>query len=301
MTPKQYLPKYPIYIISKGRWESRYTSKALERMGVPYRIAIEPQEYDKYAEVIDPKKILVLPFSNHGKGSGPARNWCWEHSISEGHKRHWLMDDNIMHFWRYHYNKRIRCESGAIFKASEDFVDRFVNVPLSGLQYNFFYPDNCYKPPYTLNTRLMSCLLIENSCKHRWRAKYNEDVDLSLRILKDGDCTIMFNAFLQGKAGTQSVKGGNTEELYGAGTFEKSKMLVDLHPDVTTLVRRYGRWHHHVDMRPFKHNQLIFRDDFVMPEGQDEYGMVLVEEFETENQRIVEKFEMEDPRWKKLK
>jgi hypothetical protein len=49
-------PCYPIYIISKGRWESRLTSKALEKMQVPYHIVVEPQEYDNYASVIDPKK-----------------------------------------------------------------------------------------------------------------------------------------------------------------------------------------------------------------------------------------------------
>jgi hypothetical protein len=77
-------PRYPIYIISKGRWESRQTSKALEKMKVPYRIVVEPQEFDRYAEVIAREKILVLPFSNLGQGSIPARNWVWEHSISEG-------------------------------------------------------------------------------------------------------------------------------------------------------------------------------------------------------------------------
>lgn len=64
-------PKYPVYIISKGRWESRLTNKALERMNVPYHIVIEPQEFNDYARVIDEKKILVLPFSNLGKGSIP--------------------------------------------------------------------------------------------------------------------------------------------------------------------------------------------------------------------------------------
>lgn len=284
MTSDQYQPHFPIYIISKGRWKSRHTSKALDLMGVPYRIAVEPQEYDLYVAVVGEEKVLKLPFSNHGMGSGPARNWCWEHSITEGHKRHWLMDDNIYNFWRYHFNRRVRCDSGSIFKASEDFVERFTNVPLSGLQYNFFYPDKCYKPPFTLNTRLMSCLLIENSCRHRWRGKYNEDVDLSIRILKDGDCTIMFNAFLQGKAATQTVKGGNTDEIYGAGTFEKSKMLVDLHPDCVKMARRYGRWHHDVDMSRFKNNKLIFRDDFVLPEGQDEYGLTLLKNYGSDEQ-----------------
>jgi len=46
-------PKYPVYIISKGRWESRLTSKALEAIRVPYRIVVEPQEFKQYAAVID--------------------------------------------------------------------------------------------------------------------------------------------------------------------------------------------------------------------------------------------------------
>ena len=81
-------PEYPMYIISKGRWETRLTSKALERMNVPYHIVVEPQEYELYAAVIDPKKILTLPFSNLGQGSIPARNWVWEHSISVGALKH---------------------------------------------------------------------------------------------------------------------------------------------------------------------------------------------------------------------
>lgn len=65
-------PKYPVYIISKGRWESRLTSKALEKLKIPYHIVIEPQEYDQYSRVIDKNKILILPFSNLGLGGIPV-------------------------------------------------------------------------------------------------------------------------------------------------------------------------------------------------------------------------------------
>jgi hypothetical protein len=67
---------------------------------------IEPQDYDEYACLIDPAKILVLPFSNHGDGPGRARNWCWDHSMSLGYKRHWVCDDNIDGFMRLHKRKR---------------------------------------------------------------------------------------------------------------------------------------------------------------------------------------------------
>ena len=32
---EEFTTRYPIYIISKGRWETRHTSKALEALGVP--------------------------------------------------------------------------------------------------------------------------------------------------------------------------------------------------------------------------------------------------------------------------
>ena len=41
-------PKYPIYIISKGRFENglRLTQELLERLGVPYRMVVEDSEFD---------------------------------------------------------------------------------------------------------------------------------------------------------------------------------------------------------------------------------------------------------------
>jgi hypothetical protein len=58
--PPSINPEYPVYIVSKGRWDSRMTSRALEAMNVPYFIVVEEQERDAYAAVIDPAKILVL-------------------------------------------------------------------------------------------------------------------------------------------------------------------------------------------------------------------------------------------------
>ena len=109
-------PIYPVYIISKGRWKTRLTAKTLEYMKMPYSIVVEPQEYKQYAEVIDPIKIHVLPFSNLGQGSIPARNWVWEHSISIGAKRHWILDDNIIYFCRLNKNLKIRVSDGTIFR-----------------------------------------------------------------------------------------------------------------------------------------------------------------------------------------
>src|SRR5574340_1678454 len=145
-------PRYPIYVISKGRADTRLTSRALEAMRVPYRIVIEPEEYGAYAAVIDPARILVLPFSNLGQGSIPARNWVWEHSIQEAHPRHWIVDDNIRAFYRFTRNVRIRVDDGAAFCAMEDFTDRYTNIAAAGPNYYFFLPDRKRAPPLILNT-----------------------------------------------------------------------------------------------------------------------------------------------------
>jgi hypothetical protein len=294
-----HLPRYPIYIISKGRWETRHTSKALESMGVPYYIAVEPQEYDAYCSVIDPAKVLKLPFSNHGKGSGPARNWCWEHSMENGFSRHWLMDDNIGEFWRLHQNKRYRVqEGGSIFSSNEDFVDRYENIALASLHYKFFAVEGERYPPYILNTRCMSCILIQNDIGIRWRGRYNEDVDLSIRAMKEGYCTMLFYHALCGKLGTGTVKGGNTTEIYenyaNDSAMKKSQMLYEQHPDCVELVERYGRIHHQMKLDkmmnkyglPARQNVPILIKGVEMKNKVDNYGMQLAEKWNTEDQFI---------------
>lgn len=285
-------PKYPIYIVSKGRYESRLTSKALEEMNVPYHIIVEEQEYDDYAKVINPDKILILPqsylnsydtFDNNidlikSKGPGAARNFAWDHSIQFGFDYHWVMDDNLDAFHRMNRNIKAEVTSGTIFKCMEDFTERYENVAISGPNYYSFCKSTDSVSPFTLNTRIYSCLLIKNNIPYRWRGRYNEDTDLSIRVLKDGYCTILFNAFLCGKVTTQRMKGGNTKEFYEhEGTKAKSQMIEDMHPDVAKVVWKFNRWHHHVDYKVFKNNQLVMKKDIVINNTIDNYGLKLIQ------------------------
>jgi hypothetical protein len=284
------LPRYPVYIVSKGRWKNRLTSRALDLMGVPYKMIVEQDQLFEYQAEIGQERCLVLPqryFDEYdtcdeigdskSKGPGPARNFAWDHAIKTGNERHWVMDDNLDAFHRLNRNIKREADTPAVFAAMEDFVDRYENVPLAGPNYYSFVKAADKVPAFIKNTRIYSCLLIQNNAPYRWRGRYNEDTDLSLRILKDGLCTIQFNAFLQGKVTTQRMRGGNTDEFYGLeGTKAKSQMLADLHPDVAEVVWRFNRWHHHVDYRPFKKNKLKRRSDIVVPKGINNYGMKLV-------------------------
>ena len=70
-------PIYPVYIISKGRFEKTLTADNLDNSGIDYLIAVEPQESKQYQKKLGKEKVLILPFSNLGLGSYPARNFCW--------------------------------------------------------------------------------------------------------------------------------------------------------------------------------------------------------------------------------
>jgi hypothetical protein len=295
--------RHPMYIVSKGRADTMITSRSLSRMKIPHYIIIEPQDEASYDAALDNFNIrdyvtlLVAPFSNHGDGPGRARNWAWDHSISIGATWHWVLDDNLVDFYRLHQNERIRFESSTGFRVMEDFCDRYENVYIAGPQYRFFIAPNQSYPPFVANTRIYSCLLIRNDCKHRWRGRYNEDTDICLRVMKDGDVCLQFNAFMQGKMATQTVAGGNTAEFYHAenteamndkgyntdGTINKSQMLADMHPDVARVVWRYGRWHHHVNYNPFKKNRLKLKKDLNLSKQTNDYGMYLDRNYDWKN------------------
>jgi hypothetical protein len=262
--------KHPIYIISKGRHTNCITALQLQKMNVKFTLVVEPQEYDDYKSVH--KNILVTPFSNLGQGSIPVRNFVKEHSTNLGEKKHWILDDNIAGFYRLNNNVKNRVVSGAIFKCCEDFVDRYDNIGIAGMNYHSFCKSVDAISPFNFNTRIYSCIMVDNESPFEWRGKFNEDTDLSLRILKSGKCTVLFNAFLIDKVTTQRMKGGNTNELYEQTDkrWEFAKSLEKQHPDVVKTTWKFNRWHHHVDYSVFK--QKLIRKDIPSKEPS-EYGM----------------------------
>lgn len=272
-------PRFPVYIISKGRWQRRQTSRTLEEMNCPYKIVVEPSEYKEYASVINPDKILVLPedFSKLNQGSIPARNWVWEHSISTGAMWHWILDDNIESVERFNNNLKVKCYTPTPFHIVEEFCLRYINIAQAGMNYALFCPASEARPPIKFNTRIYSCILIRNDIPYRWRGKYNEDTDLSIRVMKDGWCTVLFNAFLIGKRSTMTQGGGNTTTIYNTddNRLAFAQSLVDQHPDVARVSKRCGRWHHVVDYKPFSGNKLIRKEGLKLKNKTNNYGLTL--------------------------
>ena len=264
------LLQFPIYVVSKGRADSRLTMKVLERMGIPYNVVVEKPEYKAYQQVCKGRILVLDPAYQReyetcddlgdakSKGPGPARNFAWDHSIAQGDGWHWVMDDSIWEFYRFNknlFNKNLKVplRSPAFFRAMEDFCLHYENVAMAGPNYECFLPRKSKVAPLIFNTRIYSCNLIQNDVPFRWRGRYNEDTILSLDMLKAGWCTVLFNAFLQKKVRSQTLRGGNTDAFYRpegqvvegehyakGGTVAKSQMMVKVHPDVSRVVFRPG-------------------------------------------------------------
>lgn len=290
------LPRYPIYIPSKGRFDVQTTGTLLRSMGVPFKFVVEDTEAEQYISRFGADSVLVMPFHDLGQGSIPARNFLWEHAKSIGAARHWCLDDNIKTFCRCTMNRRISVKTGAVLAAIEDWADRYENVAMAGPHHKGFVPDRGEGlTPILMNSRIYSCILIDTNLPHRWRGRYNEDTDLSLRVLKDGYCTALFRALMMEKASTHSgsgngatkaMKGGNTDHVYNTGDHRLAfaKSLEEQHPDVVKVTWKFNRWHHEVNYQPFVKNKLKMRAGIVPRCDDNEYGMKLVRRGREETQ-----------------
>ena len=267
--------KYPIFVPTKGRFKTPYTINAFEKCNIPYMAIVEKQEYKDYAKVIDKNKIIVLPHQN--KGLTVTRNWIWDYAQNELKTPYfWTFDDNIRKFYQLNNNMKYSCTTGTFLKIIEEFAQRFKNLYITGMQYEMFVPRKRKISPLTFNTRIYSNMLIKTNIPYRNECFYNDDTDLCLRILKAGKCTVLFNSFLADKINTMQVKGGMTD--FYEKTDNRKQFAIELrnaHPDVVQVVKKYGRWHHQVNYKPFNKNKLIRDESVTFKKGVNNYGMEL--------------------------
>lgn len=275
--------KYPVFIPTKGRWETPITINMFKNFNVPFKIVIEKQDFEHYSKIVSVDDILVVPHQN--QGLTVTRNWIWDYAESQGYEKFWTFDDNIGRVYRLNNNRRLQVKDGTFLRVIEDFADRYENLYVIGMNYVSFAKDRDKLPVYYPNTRIYSNMLLTTKArfssgeKIRNKLFYNDDTDLCLRILKDGLPTIQINAFLIDKGTTMQLKGGMTEYYLSPECEGRKKFVEELqnaHPDVVNLTWKFNRWHHHVNYKPFKRNKLIRKQGIVIPEGINDYGMKLV-------------------------
>ena len=286
-------PKYPIYVITKGRWKITHTINALEDMGIDFFICVEPKEYENYISnpKVDKNKIIILPenYSERNCGSIPVRNFVWEHSVNNGNTQHWILDDNIEAFYRWNDNRQVKVKDGVVFKIMEDYMDRYENIGLVSCQYQSFVPSiDSSRTQVIINTRAYSCILIntellDKRLEERWRGRYNEDTDLSLRVLSTGDlCIVNFNSILSGKISTGRMKGGN-DTIYmnhtNEGFQKKYDELKENWGDIVVYSKnkhKDGRPHHIIEYTKLFKQKLKLKEGIKTEPLINNYNMILI-------------------------
>lgn len=266
-------PQYPIYIPTFQRHETCYTARTLEDLDIEnYYLVIRNDEteitnYKKAIKNFKLKcKLLIIKneFYEEQKKQGNdysiiPRNYAYEHAINNGFSHHWCIDDNIKGFFRRNNGVILEFKNtGYPLYFVEEYMKKYNNLYQCGIQYRHLGFAMGHRNPIIYNSRIYSCILIKHIDGFKWRGKYNEDTDLSIRLLKSGYSTMTFQNILCGKQGTSSVKGGNTDAFHKTemGYTDKANSLKDQHPDITKVIIKYNRPHHHVDYSGFAENEL---------------------------------------------
>lgn len=246
---------------------------------VPFYVVVEVSEATAYARVVGEERLLVLPES--GQGLVYSRNWIRDHATATGYARHWQLDDNIGQIRRLYAGKRIPCEAGPALRTIEDFTDRYLNVGLSGFNYQMFVTPT--SPPYRTNVHVYSGTLVNHELPFTWRLLYNDDTDLCLQALTAGWATLLVNVFMIDKKTTMTVKGGNWNaggpiSYEGDGRLRMARALEQAWPGIVIVDRRWGRAQHVVDWTQFE-IPLQLRPEISLPDFPrvDEYGLALRE------------------------
>ena len=260
-------PKYPIYVVSYGRYALRdHTIDALQQMGVDYHICVQEREkelYEKHSKEYGwTGTIITSP--NTDQGSSKQRNTCLEHSKQNGHKKFWLLDDNMTGWYYFNMLMITKINHPYVFTHLEDISDN-IKEPVGIIShcYTLDVRANDLRNPLQVNTKNYSSSLIDTEiCGDiRFRLQYNEDIDFTFQVLERGIKTIGLNIFLAGKKATKTVKGGNTDSIYKDVSDTDNKMHdkfnclqetwkdtpIEMYIEKTNNYHADGRTHHRIN------------------------------------------------------
>ena len=209
-----------VYILSKGRADCGFTHLTLQKDNIPYKIMVEPQDYDDYIKYHDPNTIVKMDKNNGGIEY--VRNYIKEYSKNRNEKWHWQMDDDIQKFKIRINDKNIETKGLNNLSIVEKTTKLFNNVAISGLASSAFAFSK--KVPVKVNQLAYSCVLANNDVDIKWSIGGCEDWHYTLNVLEDNWCTISFSHILFDAPGTAVQKGGSMVHWESK---EKRKKLYD--------------------------------------------------------------------------
>jgi ParB-like chromosome segregation protein Spo0J len=211
--------KYPIYIPSKGRARTCNTPHLLIDDAQPFYIVVEPQDRNSYVQEFGPDYVLTM--EENDRGIAYARNYCKDHSISQGDPYHWQIDDDLKNFLFRSDSKNTACAPREVLCPVEDYVDSYGNVGMAGLKHSLFAWSA--KKEIEFNKQVCTCGLFNNSVDAKWRDGVIEDTDYSMQVLSLGWCSVLFNRLLYDPPPASTNSGGNN----ASGHYDKYLSLLE--------------------------------------------------------------------------
>ena len=214
--------KYPICIVSfkRSNNECGLTHQYLTKNKIKHYLFCEPFEVDEYAEWFDDTYCEIIPgdedYSVTKKfGSTPMRNDIMRWSKDEGHKRVWILDDNIQGYELNVQSVKNPVNGMAVFTTVEDHVDKYTNIAICSHNIAAFVRESDSNPVIVRNGKSYSSILITTQDDRiTWTKKYQEDNFISMLALHYGYSNLCFNHIVYCKSTSGSCPGGNRETLY---------------------------------------------------------------------------------------
>jgi hypothetical protein len=217
--------KYPIYIPSKGRAATQKTVKLLLDNKIEnFYVVVEANDYKEYCKYVNSDRLLKLPSSSYGT-SVVARNFCIEHSLKKGFKKHWQFDDDINKIFCHDKSITIHKRVADILITMEQLSDKNAICGVIGMRTANFLKSVTVSIRY--NTSLTSLFLITNSSL-RFRGTMYVDMDYQLQVLKRGmqtmkceDYAFVFQTPMKHKGGYYDIYSNDNRRTAAINEFLK--------------------------------------------------------------------------------
>ena len=248
---KKWNIKYPISILSYGRYNQNKTSKYLLKCKIKHYIFVEECEYDLYMnnyynKINEEDKYLVniintyKDFHLYNLGGSPVRNYILDYWLKKGFERCWMLDDNINFYKRFNGGVKNKIYSDLIFSSIETYIEEYDNVGICSHNLDSFITGGNSRTIIVLNEKHYSSLLLLTDKQFRFKHKYNEDVLISIDYVISGKINFCFNHILLNKNTSGKDSGGNTNTIYKNSTNEGYKMKYDYLYDELKKMYEYG-------------------------------------------------------------
>lgn len=291
---KKYGMDFNIYIPSYQRASISLTAKTLDSFGIiNYYICIDPSQYEEYRKYHDRRHLIIrdpsfksenkvdlissvkCPDYLHG-GSGVFNSMLYI-SKNVGEDMYFTMDDDFGCFGIRSYRGKGRAPRNVPYNKDDYFRASRLTPEVFDLKKFFGELGDFYKKvrnrgmlafekyglSYTapigfrLGTRSYSCYLTDSHTQLDHKGQHNNDTIVSIANSQAGLLNMIFHGIQYSSADTQSSQGGVTEVYRRFGTLDKSKCLVQAHPDISKISFVFNRIHHVCDFTKYGEMRML--------------------------------------------